>query len=96
MRCCPLASAPNILEVRHADARRRNMPEPLGPLRARGLGADECGIFIDTAETSAWLVAPDAKTEPDWFCLARKCFSYRVRVCKWTPGLQFTLTWPER
>ena len=92
---CPLASAPNILEVRHADARRGNMPEPLGPLRARGLGADECGIFIDTAETSAWLVAPDAKTKPDWFCLARKCFSYRVRVRKWTPGLQFTLTWPE-
>ena len=79
----------------HADARRRDMSEPLGPLRARGLGADECGIFIDTAETSAWLVAPDAKTKPDWFCLARKCFSYRVRVRKWTPGLQFTLTWPE-
>ena len=72
-----------------------DMPAPLGLLRARGLGADECGIFIDTAETSARLVPPDAKTKPDWFCLARKCFSYRVRVRKWTPGLQFTLTWPE-
>ena len=71
------------------------MAAPLGQLRARGLDASDCGIRIDKAESSAWLVPPDAKTKPDWFCLARKCFSYRVRVRKWTPGLQFTLTWPE-
>eukprot|EP00964_Phaeocystis_antarctica_P119315 scaffold83061_cov57-Phaeocystis_antarctica.AAC.1 len=71
------------------------MAAPLGQLRARGLDASDCGIRIDTAESSAWLDPPDAKTKPDWFCLARKCFSYRVRVRKWTPGLQFTLTWPE-
>jgi hypothetical protein len=62
---------------------------------SRALQQNDCGISLDSGQSSAWVVEPDAPTKPEWFCLDRECFSFRVKVPHWIPGLQFSLRWDE-